>query len=131
MHVCALEIAGEDHLDVPRAVDNVSRQMTESGPGRVGQVNGEEIDDEKVVVGPAHLACKAVVLQPDAEVSLTVVLNDVARHSKCFLRCMMLPNAFGPGSLGMRLHPLRLSWPLLRGFHTWCWDCASSSSVLH
>jgi hypothetical protein len=62
MHVHALEIGGEDLPEVLPAIDNISRQMVEPGPGRVSQVDGEELDDEKVIIGPAHLASKAVVL---------------------------------------------------------------------
>jgi hypothetical protein len=40
--------------------------MIQPGPSGVGQVDGEELDDEKVIVRPTHLATKPVVLQPDA-----------------------------------------------------------------
>jgi hypothetical protein len=52
--------------------------MLEQGAGRVSQEDREELSDEKVVVGPAHLASKEVVLQPDAGFSLIIVLNNVA-----------------------------------------------------
>jgi hypothetical protein len=61
-HVRALEITGEDLPEVLPAIDNISRQMVEPSPGRVDQVDGEELDDEKVTIGPTHLARKAVVL---------------------------------------------------------------------
>jgi hypothetical protein len=58
MHVHALEIAGEDLPEVLPAIDNISRQMVEPRPGRVSQVDGEELDDEKVIIGPAHLQAR-------------------------------------------------------------------------
>jgi hypothetical protein len=81
-HVRALEIAGEDLPEIVLAIDDVSRQMIQPGPGGVSQVDGEELDDEMVVVHPARLASKAVVLQPDTGVSFTIVLDDTTRHSK-------------------------------------------------
>jgi hypothetical protein len=50
--------------------------MIQPGPGRADQVNGEEVDDEKVIISPAHPTHEAVVLQP--RVSFVVVLDDVA-----------------------------------------------------
>jgi hypothetical protein len=82
MHVCAQEIAGEDLSKILPPIDNVSQQMIQLGPSRVSQVDGEELDDENVIVHPTHLTSKAVVLQQDARVSFTVIPDDVAWHSK-------------------------------------------------
>jgi hypothetical protein len=82
MHVCAQEIAGEDLLEILPPIDNVSRQMIQLGPSRVTQVDGEELDDENVIIHPTCLTSKVVVLQPDARVSFTVIPDDVAWHSK-------------------------------------------------
>jgi hypothetical protein len=78
MHLHALEIAVKDLSELLKAIDNVSWQMIEPSSGRVGQVDWEELDDERVIISPAHLASKAVVLQAYVGVSLTVVLNGVA-----------------------------------------------------
>jgi hypothetical protein len=48
----------------------------------VGQVNGEELDDEKVIVCPACPAREVVVLQPNIGIGFTVILDDVVGHSK-------------------------------------------------
>jgi hypothetical protein len=65
MQVRALVIAGEYLLEILPAIDDISWQMIQPSPSRVGQVDGEELDDEKVIVRPTHLATKPVVLQPD------------------------------------------------------------------
>jgi hypothetical protein len=57
-----MEVSGEDLLDILPAIDRIPEQVIETGSGRVGQVNGEELDHEKVIVHPAHPACEAVVL---------------------------------------------------------------------
>jgi hypothetical protein len=78
IHVCALEIAGEDLPEVLPAINNISRQMIQPGSGRVGQVDGEEQDDETVIVYLACLARKVVVLQLDIGVSFTVIPDGIA-----------------------------------------------------
>jgi hypothetical protein len=62
-HVCALNVAGEDLLEIFPTIDRVSGQVNEPSSGCVGKVNGEELDDEKVIVHPARAACEAVLLQ--------------------------------------------------------------------
>jgi hypothetical protein len=61
-HVCALKVAGKDLLEILATIDRVFGQVIEPSSGRIGQVNGEELDDEKVIVRPACFACEAVVL---------------------------------------------------------------------
>jgi hypothetical protein len=56
--------------------------MIQPGPRGVSQVNGEELDDEKDIVHPAHPTSEVVVLQPDTRVHFTIILDNVARHSK-------------------------------------------------
>jgi hypothetical protein len=53
--------------------------MIQPGTSQVGLVNGEELDDEKVIVYPACPAREAVVLQPNTGVSFLIVLDDVVR----------------------------------------------------
>jgi hypothetical protein len=66
--------------------------MIQPGPGRADQVNGEEVDDEKVIISPAHPAHEAVVLQP--RVSFAVVLDDIARRSKMLWETSIPHGAF-------------------------------------
>jgi hypothetical protein len=42
LHICALEVAAEDPLEILLAINCASRQVVEPGPSRVGQVNGEK-----------------------------------------------------------------------------------------
>jgi hypothetical protein len=65
-HIRALKVVGEDVLEILPAINQVSRQLVEPGPGHVGQVNGDKLDDEEVIILPTHPAYKAVVLQPNA-----------------------------------------------------------------
>jgi hypothetical protein len=60
--VRALEVDSEDLPEILPAIDDVSWQMIQQGPGGVDQIDGEELDDEKVVVCPTCLARKAIVL---------------------------------------------------------------------
>jgi hypothetical protein len=84
LHVCALKVTGEDLLQNLLAIDQVSGQVIEPGPGRVSQVNGEELDDEEVVIRPACPARKAVVHQPNVGVDFAIVFDDIIRCLKKF-----------------------------------------------
>jgi hypothetical protein len=44
---------------------------------RVYQVDGEELDDQEIIIHPAYPACKVVVLQPGARIGLAIILHDV------------------------------------------------------
>jgi hypothetical protein len=79
MHVHALEIAGEDLSEILLAINDVSQQMIQPGPSSVGQIDGKELNDEKVVIRSAHLRSKAVV---PTGVSFVIILDDAARRSK-------------------------------------------------
>jgi hypothetical protein len=57
-----LKVVGEDLLEILPTIDLVFGQVIEPSPGRVSQVNGEELDDEKVAIHPAYPAHEAVVL---------------------------------------------------------------------
>jgi hypothetical protein len=48
----------------------------------VDQVNGEELDDEKVIIHLACLAREAIVLQPNAGVVFVIVLYDFVGRLK-------------------------------------------------
>jgi hypothetical protein len=80
--VHALEIADEGLSEILLAIDDVSRQMIQPCPSSVGQIDGEELNDEKVIIHSARLRSKAVVLLPDTGVSFVIILDDAARHSK-------------------------------------------------
>jgi hypothetical protein len=83
-HVCALEVIGEDLLEILPAINRVSWQVVELVPSHVGQVNGEELDDEEIIIHPACPARKAVVLQPNAGTCLTISFDDIIWCLKTF-----------------------------------------------
>jgi hypothetical protein len=62
LHVCALKIAGKDIIEIFPTIDRVLRQVVKPGTRCVGQENGEELDNKKVIVSPARSTCKSVVL---------------------------------------------------------------------
>jgi hypothetical protein len=64
-HIHALEILCEDLLEVLPTIDRVSQQVVQLGTSRVSEVNGEELDDEHVIIHPAHPTHEAVVFQPN------------------------------------------------------------------
>jgi hypothetical protein len=45
-HICTLEIAGKDLLEILLAIDRVFGQVIEPSSRRVGQVDREELNDE-------------------------------------------------------------------------------------
>jgi hypothetical protein len=69
LHIHSLKVVDEDVLEIFPTVDDVSRQMIQPGPSRVGYINGEELDNKKVIICPARPTRKTVVLQPNAGVS--------------------------------------------------------------
>jgi hypothetical protein len=71
-------------LEILPAIDDVSQQMIQSGPGRISQVDQEELDDEEAIVCSACFAREAVILHPNTGVTFDIVLDDVAWRSKCF-----------------------------------------------
>jgi hypothetical protein len=79
-HACALKVAGDDLLEILPIIDWVFGQVIESISGHVGQVDGEELDDEELIVRPACPARYVVVLQPDTGIGLAVILDDVVGH---------------------------------------------------
>jgi hypothetical protein len=81
-HVCALKVAGEDLLEILPTIDRVSRQVIVPSSGRLGQVDGEELDDEEAIVCPTCPAHEAVVLQPYAGIGLAIILDDVVGVTK-------------------------------------------------
>jgi hypothetical protein len=81
-HVGALEVASEGLSEILPAIDDVSWLMIQPGPGRISQVDWDELDNEEVLIRSAHLARKAVVLQLDSRVSLVIILDDIAWPSK-------------------------------------------------
>jgi hypothetical protein len=99
LHVCALEVTGEDLLEILLAINHVSRQVVEPGPGHVGQVNGEELDDEEIIVRPTRPTHEAVVLQPNTGICLNIVFDDVIWCPETFweTRVMhIIPERLGP-----------------------------------
>jgi hypothetical protein len=76
-HVCALKVAGEYFFEILPIIDRVSGQVIEPSSGHVRQVDGEELDDEEVIIHPARPTHAVVVLQLDAGFCLADILDDV------------------------------------------------------
>jgi hypothetical protein len=58
--------------------------VVKRGPGHVDQVNGEQLDDEEVIIHPTHPTSKLVVLQPNTGVGFAVILDDIVWRLKKF-----------------------------------------------
>jgi hypothetical protein len=68
--------------------------MIQPSPSQDNKIDGEDLDDEEVVICPAHPTRKAVVPQPSVGVGFGVILDDIAwcpksvlenaRHARCF-----------------------------------------------
>jgi hypothetical protein len=68
----------------------MSANSDQARPYRVDQVNGEELDDEEIIICPTCPARKAVVLQPNAGIGSVVIFDDVVWHPKMFREaCIM------------------------------------------
>jgi hypothetical protein len=76
-YVCALKGAGEDLLEIHPGIDRISRQLIQPGPGRVSQVNREELDDEEIDIHPAYPTHKAVVQKPNTGIGFAIVFDDI------------------------------------------------------
>jgi hypothetical protein len=50
MHVCALEVAGEDFPKVAPAIDVVLQQVVQPGPSGFYQIDQKEVDNEEIVI---------------------------------------------------------------------------------
>jgi hypothetical protein len=61
-HVRTLKIAGKDLLEVFPPVNRVFGQVIEPCSGHVGQVDGEELNDELVAIRPTYPTHEVVVL---------------------------------------------------------------------
>jgi hypothetical protein len=76
-HVRSMKVTGEDLLEILPTIDRVYGQVIEPSSGHVGQVDGEELDDEEVIVHPSCHAHEVVVHQLDARIGLAIILDDV------------------------------------------------------
>jgi hypothetical protein len=103
--------------------------VVEPRPGCVGQVNGEKLDDEEVVVRPAHPTCKAVILQSHDGVGFPVKLDIVQCLKMLRETCVthVAPEQFGPWHLEAELRLSRSLRPPRSGLRARCSECASSS----
>jgi hypothetical protein len=70
-----MKVADEDLLEILPTTDRVSGQVIEPSSGYVVQVDGEELDDEEVIVHPTRPTHEAVVLQPYAGIGLAIILD--------------------------------------------------------
>jgi hypothetical protein len=81
-HIYALKATSQGLLEILPIIDLVSGQVIEPSFGRVSQVDGEELDDEEVIVCPTRPVHEAVVLQPDVEIGLAIILDNVVGHTE-------------------------------------------------
>jgi hypothetical protein len=87
--------------------------VIEPSSERVDQVNGEELDDEEVIVCPAH---EAVVLQPNTGIGFAAVLDDVVGHPKMLREACVThvaPKRFRPWPLGVKAMPFSIIVPIV------------------
>jgi hypothetical protein len=77
--------------------------------GNVSQVNGDELDDKKVIVHPACPARKVVVLQPNARIGFTVIPDDVLGRSKMLREAHVAPECLGPWPRGAKAAPFLIA----------------------
>jgi hypothetical protein len=80
--------------------------------GRVRQVNGEELEYERVIVCPACPAREAVVLQTNAGIGFTIILDDVIGCSKMLMEACathVAPERLGPWPLGAKFAPFSIA----------------------
>jgi hypothetical protein len=82
VHVRALEVVEEHATEVTPGVDAARWQVLDPNVHAVGEVEGEVLDDEKLILGSPCQAHHAIVLQPDARVSVPRVLGEVRRQSE-------------------------------------------------
>jgi hypothetical protein len=75
--VGALEISDKSLPEVGPVVDGADWQMLEPGPRPLRKVNGEELDDEVVILDSCHGVSKAIILQPNARIRRPIVLGNV------------------------------------------------------
>lgn len=88
-----------------------ARQMVESGSCPLSEVEGEELDDQVIILDPHHAAGKVIVFQPDTKIGGSVVLCDVCWrphfHWKlCLPDCTPEGTWNGPRWVGTTLMPL-------------------------
>jgi hypothetical protein len=113
-HIRALKVAGEDLLEILQTINQFSGKVIELSSGRVSQVNGEELDDEKVVILPACPAREAVVLQPNTGIGFAIVLDNVIGHSKTLRETRVAhvaPERPGPWPLSTKVVPFSITMP--------------------
>jgi hypothetical protein len=58
-------------------VDGEARQVLELGPRSFHEMDGEELDDQVIILDSRHAAGKVVDFQPDVEISSSIVLGDI------------------------------------------------------
>jgi hypothetical protein len=114
-HVCALKFVGEDLLEILPIIDRVSGQVTEPSSRRVVQVDGEELDDEEVIIRPTNPTREAVALQADAGICLAVILDNVVGRTEtpreaCIAH--VAPERFRPWPLGAKATPFLIVAPV-------------------
>jgi hypothetical protein len=86
-------------LEILPSIDRVSRQVIEPSSGHVGQVNGEELDDEEVIVHPTCPAREAMVLQSNAVIGFAIIPDDAIGHPKMLREAHVVhiaPKCFRP-----------------------------------
>lgn len=80
--VSALEVSHEDALEVGQRVDAIRRKVFDPGSHILCQVEGQELNDEGIIVRPTHAAHETEILQPYARVGVPRVFDDVGRRAE-------------------------------------------------
>ena len=77
-----LEVSNKDPLEVRPVADAVVREEFEPRPNMFPHIDGEILNDEKVIIHPSGLAGKLEIFEPNTRVRLPGVLGDVGGRSE-------------------------------------------------
>jgi hypothetical protein len=88
--------------------------VIEPSSGHVDQINGEELDDEEVIVRLICPACEAVVLHSNNRIDFAIKIDDVVGHPKTLREAHVAhvaPEHFSPWPLGAKATPFSITAP--------------------
>jgi hypothetical protein len=88
--------------------------VIEPSSGHVDQINGEELDDEEVIVRLICPACEAVVLHSNNRIDFAIKIDDVVGHPKTLREAHVAhvaPEHFSPWPLGAKAAPFSITAP--------------------
>lgn len=87
-------------------MDGEARQVLELGPRSFHEMDGEELDDQVIILDSRHAAGKVVVFQPNIGIGGRIVLVMFADVCTFAVKCAFQsarPKARGPGLVGLGL----------------------------